>query len=58
MELPAVYKINLKTDARDRAELVAYCLENSLLGMGWGSHYFTDELPTDFATYYQGAVKL
>ena len=57
MELPALYKINLKTDARDRAELVDYCLQKSLLGMGWGSHYFTDKLPTDFATYYRGAVK-
>jgi hypothetical protein len=58
VELPPVYKINLKPGARDRAELVKYCLENSLLGMGWGSHYFTDKLPADYATYYEGALKL
>jgi hypothetical protein len=55
--LQSLYKINLKTDAVDHAELVDYCLRKSLVGMGWGSHYFTDELPDNFDSYYRGAVK-
>ncbi len=54
MGLPALYKINLKTDAADRAALVDYCLEKSIIGVGWGPHYFRDDLPTGFDDYYAG----
>ena len=55
-ELPALYKINLKTGTQERAELIEYCLENRVLGMGFGAHYFRDDVPTDFADYYASAV--
>jgi hypothetical protein len=57
VDLPALYKINLKTGAVDRAELIDYCLRKSVVGMGWGSHYFTAERPDNFDSYYRGAVK-
>ena len=56
MDIPPLYKINLKTDAKDRAELIDYCLNKRLLGMGWGPHYFRDDAPNDFDDYYAGAV--
>jgi hypothetical protein len=55
--IPALYKIILKTDAEDRAELIEYCLTNRVLGMGWGAHYFRDDVPRDFDDYYPGAEK-
>lgn len=57
MEIPTIYKINLKTEARDRTELIEYCLGNAVLGMGWGAHYFRDGVPRDFEEYYRGAIK-
>lgn len=57
MSLPALYKINLKTDAADRAALVDYCLENSFIGVGWGPHYFRDDRPRDFDDYYAGVIE-
>lgn len=57
MSEPAVYRINLKTDATDREALVDYCLANSVLGMGWGSHYFSARRPTKFDTYWAGAIR-
>jgi hypothetical protein len=56
VELPTMYKINLKTDAEDRAELIEFCLKNQVLGMGWGAHYFSDREPVDFDDYLAGAV--
>lgn len=54
MSLPALYKINLKTNAADRAALVGYCLDNSVVGVGWGAHYFREDLPSRFDDYYAG----
>ena len=55
MDLPAVYKINLKTATSDREGLVKYCLNERVLGMGWGYHYFTEENPQGFEDYYGAA---
>ena len=58
MELPDVYKIHLKTAAEDRAELIGYCLEHSVIGVGWGAHCFLDAgdpAPTSFDDYLKGA---
>lgn len=52
-----LYKINLNTDAVHRAELVSYSLERSVLGVGWGYHYFTDKPPRTFDDYYSGAER-
>lgn len=56
--MAALYKITLKTDAEDREELVQYCLDANVLGVGWGSHYFRNDEPKNFDDYYAGAVKL
>jgi len=55
MDLPAVYKINLKTATSNREGLVKYCLDERVLGMGWGYHYFSEENPQGFEDYYDAA---
>jgi hypothetical protein len=58
MNAPELYKLNLKTAADDRTELIEYCLEHNVLGVGWGPHYFLDDgdpLPPTFEAYLAAA---
>jgi hypothetical protein len=57
VSLPALYKMNLKTDAKDRAELIDYCLAESVLGMGWGYYQGSGHVPTDFGEYYRNVTE-
>lgn len=56
MVLPTLYKLILKTEAEDREDLVRYCLDNSVIGMGWGTNYLAGVASDGFAEYFEAAV--
>ena len=55
MATPNVHKLLLKTDAADRRELINYCIDQCVLGLGWGPKYLDIGEPSSFDEYYEAA---